>query len=35
MRNNYIDPLEVKDIHDYSPREQIIQAVPQSTQTDI
>ena len=24
MRNNYIDPLEVKDIRDYSPREQTI-----------
>ena len=24
MTNNYIDPLEVKDIRDYSPREQTI-----------
>ncbi len=24
MTNNYIDPLEVKDIHDYSPREKTI-----------
>jgi len=24
MRNNYIDPLKVKDIRDYSPHEQTI-----------